>query len=249
MPPRPEYPRPQWKREKWLCLNGPWQFEIDAADTGRERGLLEARRLAGKITVPFCPESELSGIGHRDFMRAVWYRREVKLPAQWKGSRVLLHFQAVDYEATVWVNGVEIARHTGGWSPFTAEITGVAKPGQKAVIVVRVRDDTRNPLQPGGKQSSQYESCGCYYTRTTGIWQTVWLEPVPKTCLERPKILPDLDARCVHVAAPVNLPRGRSAAGLSVKAELLAGKKTVASATAPVGFRSAVFTEPAGRRP
>jgi beta-galactosidase/beta-glucuronidase len=98
--PRTEYPRPQFVRPDWLCLNGEWQFEIDPGDSGKERGLVE-QELSGKITVPFCPESALSGVGHTDFMRAVWYRREVTIPHEWAGRNVLLHFQAVDYDATV----------------------------------------------------------------------------------------------------------------------------------------------------
>src|SRR5512145_1796940 len=114
--PRPEYPRPQFVREDWLCLNGVWQFEIDIANTGLERGL-NRKELANQITVPFCPESRLSGIGNTDFLKSVWYRREVPIPPDWAGRRVLLHFGAVDEEATVWVNGVEVARHRGGFTP------------------------------------------------------------------------------------------------------------------------------------
>ena len=102
--PQSEYPRPQFIREEWLCLNGVWQFEIDRPDDGLERGLLE-RGLTGEIMVPFCPESELSGVGERDFMEAVWYRRTTRIPAGWLGRRLLLHFQAVDQDATVWVDG------------------------------------------------------------------------------------------------------------------------------------------------
>ena len=228
MDPRPEYPRPQWRRDEWLCLNGEWQFEIDHADTGRERGLVE-RELSGAITVPFCPESELSGVGEREFMRAVWYRRDVELPPEWEGSRVLLHFGAVDYEATVWANGVELGAHTGGWSPFTVELTRAAKPGETVAVVLRARDDTRDGAQPGGKQSPRFESHGCYYTRTTGIWQTVWMEPVPQVSLERPAILPDPGAARVHCTAGIDLPAGAVADGWRVRAELLAGETPVAS--------------------
>ncbi len=205
--PRGEYPRPQCVRDQWLCLNGEWQFEIDSGDSGLERGLRE-RALKDRITVPFCPESELSGIGCTDFMNAVWYRREVEIPADWVGQNVLLHFQAVDYDATVWVNGCEVMRHRGGFSPFTCDLAGVVQPGQNAVIVVRARDDHRSSI-PKGKQCPGYDNHGCLYTRTTGIWQTVWLEPVPALYLQRPRITPDTaNARFIleqpirRVAAP-----------------------------------------------
>jgi beta-galactosidase/beta-glucuronidase len=186
--PRPEYPRPQFVRPDWLCLNGEWQFEIDAGDTGAERGLIE-RDLTGRITVPFCPESELSGIGHTDFMNAVWYRRTVEIPKAWAGRRTLLHCGAVDYDATVWVNGQEVYRHRGGYTPFTIDLHGVAGPGETATIVLRARDDSRN-LQAGGKQAKSYANGGVHYTRTTGIWQTVWKEPVPDVALRRPRLTP-----------------------------------------------------------
>ena len=114
--PRPEYPRPQFVRKDWLCLNGRWQFEIDQGDSGLERGLLE-RPLTDEIMVPFCPESKLSGLENHDFLEAVWYRREVEIPSEWRGRRVLLHFQAVDYDATVWVNGEEVGEAQRGVQP------------------------------------------------------------------------------------------------------------------------------------
>ena len=182
--PRSEYPRPQFVRPDWLCLNGEWQFEIDPGDSGLERGLCE-RPLTGRITVPFCPESVLSGIGSTDFLNAVWYRREVSIPQEWAGRDVLLHFQAVDYDATVWVNGTEVARHRGGSTPITCPLKGLAGPGEIAKIVVRARDNHRDP-KPRGKQSSLYANHGCEYTRTTGIWQTVWMEPVGPASLAPP---------------------------------------------------------------
>ena len=203
--PRPEYPRPQFVRDEWLCLNGEWQFEIDHGDSGRERGLIE-RELGGRITVPFCPESELSGIGNVDFMRAVWYRRVVTIPAEWKDGRVILHFQAVDYDATVWVNGTEVARHRGGFTPFTCELAGVAGGGDEAVIVVRARDDTKDTL-PRGKQCPEYANTGCDYTRTTGIWQTVWMEPVPGPCMKRPRVTPDVGGSRFLIEVPLSANR------------------------------------------
>ncbi len=225
--PRPEYPRPQFVREEWLCLNGTWQFEIDHGDTGLERGLRE-RELADRITVPFCPESELSGIGNTDFLTAVWYRREVKIPAAWEGNQVLLHFQAVDYDTTVWVNGKEVACHRGGFTPITCNLAGIAEPGETATIVVRARDEARLP-QPKGKQSWTYGNMGCLYTRTTGIWQTVWMEPVPPTSLRRSRITPDLANGCFHVEQRfLGNPRG-----LTLRATLKDEQGGITSASCP----------------
>jgi beta-galactosidase/beta-glucuronidase len=199
--PRPEYPRPQFARPDWLCLNGEWQFEIDPGDSGLERGLVQ-RELQQRITVPFCPESPLSGIGNTDFMHAVWYRRKVILPTEWAGRRVLLHLQAVDYDATVWVDGKEVGRHRGGFTPFTCDLYGIAVPGETITIVIRARDDYRVP-QPRGKQAELYDNNRCDYTRTTGIWQTVWLEPVPHCRLLRPRLTPDLANSTIRLEQPL----------------------------------------------
>jgi len=201
--PRPEYPRPQFQRADWLNLNGVWQFEIDAGDSGKERGLLEAGTLQNEIVVPFCPEAKLSGIEQVDWMNAVWYRREVEIPAAWRGRQVLLHFQAVDYETTVWVNGVEVYRHRGGFTPFTCRLEGVAEPGEKATITVRARDRKDEP-KPAGKQAIRYGNHGCFYTRTTGIWQTVWMEPVPQVHLRRPRITPSVARRRFFIEQPLS---------------------------------------------
>ena len=199
--PRPEYPRPQFVRHDWLCLNGEWQFEIDAGDTGLERDLLTSE-LADKITVPFCPESSLSGIGNTDFLHTVWYRREVTIPEAWAGKSILLHFQAVDYDATVWANGREVGRHRGGFTPFTCDLSRVVKAGESVLIVVRARDENGSP-QPRGKQSTRFAPHSCFYTRTTGIWQTVWLEPVARCAFKRPRITPDLAAGAFHLELPL----------------------------------------------
>ena len=243
--PRPEYPRPQFVRHDWLCLNGPWQFEIDHGDSGLDRGLLE-REFRRTIAVPFCPEAPLSGVGNVDFMDVVWYRRAVEIPADWLGRRVLLHFQAVDYDATVWVNGAEVGRHRGGFTPFTCEITAVAEPGTTAVIVVRARD-LRGQAKPGGKQSRGYANAGCHYTRTTGIWQTVWLEPVPQVHLRRPRITPDVANGCFRLEQPLSgNPRG-----FAVRATLTDADGVVATATCPADLDLAPRLDlaiPEGRR-
>ncbi|MCY4115374.1 MAG: hypothetical protein OXF55_00625 [Caldilineaceae bacterium] len=224
--PRPEYPRPQFVRSDWLCLNGEWEFEIDQGDSGLERGLLE-RPLAGSITVPFCPESQLSGVGNNDFLEAVWYRRQVEIPSSWAGRRVLLHFQAVDYDATVWVNGHEVGRHRGGFSPFTCDLSGAAAPGDRTDIVVRARDSHRDP-QPRGKQAQTYAPRGAIYLRTTGIWQSVWMEPVPDIHLGRPRLTPDvangvfrLEQPLVHRPGVAEQAKPVSRKGLNLHAQLL----------------------------
>jgi beta-galactosidase/beta-glucuronidase len=213
--PRSEYPRPQFVRSEWLCLNGEWEFEIDQGDSGIDRRLL-TRPLNGKIIVPFCPESELSGVLNRDFLNAVWYRREVEIPASWGDNIPLLHFQAVDYDATVWVNGVEVGRHRGGSTPFSCDLSRVAKAGETITIVVRARDFHLTP-QPRGKQSRQYGPFGPIYYRTTGIWQTVWMEPVPQFALRRPRLTPDVTNSAIHLVQPLtaNRPKLRLRATLT----------------------------------
>ena len=225
--PRPEYPRPQFVRTDWLCLNGQWEFEIDSGDSGLERGLV-SRPLNGQITVPFCPESTLSGVGNTDFLHAVWYRRVVKLPKAWAGRQVLLHFQAVDYDSTVWANGIEVARHRGGFTPFTANLAAVAKGGEQVTVVVRARDPHRRPM-PLGKQSAEYANAGCLYTRTTGIWQTVWMEPVPHTSLRRPKTTPDLGNGGFVISQPMVGNR----TGYRLRATLRDPAGVVSTATVP----------------
>ena len=207
--PRSEYPRPQFVRSDWLCLNGEWQFELDQGDSGLERGLLQ-RELSDHILVPFCPESELSGIGNHDFLEAVWYRREVTIPAAWAGRRPLLHFQAVDHDATVWVNGVEVGRHRGGFAPFSCDLGDVTAPGDTVTLVLRARD-THHGAQPRGKQATTFGPHGAIYVRTTGIWQSVWLEPVPDIALRRPRLTPDLANSVIRLEQPISRKPARPA--------------------------------------
>jgi beta-galactosidase/beta-glucuronidase len=203
--PRPEHPRPQFFRPDWRTLNGDWQFEIDRGDSGLERGLRD-RDLRDTIRVPFPPESTASGIGETDFLEAVWYRRTVPIPAEWSGRRVHLHFGAVDHDTTVWVNGAEVVRHRGGFSSFSADITATVAPGGDAVVVVRARDP-RGAVQARGKQSREYANHDCDYTRTTGIWQTVWMEAVPEVHLRRGSVTPNAGAGSFMVAMPVSANR------------------------------------------
>ncbi len=189
--PRPEYPRPQFVRHDWLNLNGPWEFEFDDRDLGWKEGwYVSNRAFTQQILVPFPFQSKLSGINDATFHDVVWYRRSFDLPQAWESQRMLLHFGAVDYRATVWLNGEFVTEHEGGHTPFAAEIN--ALPGVN-YLVVRVEDRSTDLEQPRGKQFWKEQSESIFYTRTTGIWQTVWLEPVASAYLDRVHMTPNID--------------------------------------------------------
>lgn len=204
MIPRSEYPRPRLVRKNWECLNGEWQFEIDDGNSGKERRLFEAESLKDKILVPFAPESKLSGIEHTDFMSSVWYRKTLEVNKnELNNKRLLLNFGAVDYFTEVWVNGISVGTHKGGYTPFSFDITDVVKDGNN-IISVNAIDDTRSDLIPSGKQSTEYYNGGCSYTRTTGIWQTVWTETVSDIYVQKLKITPDPDNEKVYIELYLN---------------------------------------------
>jgi beta-galactosidase/beta-glucuronidase len=186
--PRPEYPRPNFVRDEWLNLNGEWEFAFDDRDEGLRAGWHDGRTLAGRIIVPFPYQSELSGINDQSIHERVWYARTFELPAAWQGRDLLLHFGAVDYQTTVWVNGQEIGHNQGGHVPFLFDIAPYVKPGRNR-LTVRVID-AQDPGQPRGKQSSTGLPHDIDYYCTTGIWQTVWLEPVPSIRIEEIRITP-----------------------------------------------------------
>lgn len=188
--PRDEHPNPQWERETWKNLNGPWEFEFDFGCSAVERRLWEKKRFDREILVPFCPESRLSGIGYTDFINGVAYRKNFELSQEELAGKVLLHFGAVDYEASVYVNGTLVGSHKGGYTSFCFDITKHVAPGPNTLFVA-VKDDVRSGLQPKGKQAHLYASSGCDYTRTTGIWQTVWLEFAPERHIQSAKYYPD----------------------------------------------------------
>jgi hypothetical protein len=184
----PEYPRPQMVRKDWMNLNGLWQFEI-----GKESDKIPfGKTLSKRILVPFPVESALSGVMQRlednDYL---WYRRTFKVPESWKGKRTLLHLGAVDWQTTVLVNGEVVGKHVGGYDAFSMDITDALKKDGEQELIVGVSDPTDGGTQPRGKQVRKPQ--GIYYTPTSGIWQTVWLEPVPKTYIESLKITPDVD--------------------------------------------------------
>lgn len=191
--PRPEYPRPQFRREPWINLNGPWTYTFDFGKSGAQRGFANSAGFDGVITVPFCPESPLSGVNHKDFIEMLWYRRELTIPADWTGKRVILHFGAVDYESEVFIDGASVGRHWGGTVSFSYDITAYVTPGSTHNLVVYARDDVRAGQQPGGKQCPDFKSRGCHYTRTTGIWQTVWMEGLSNFGLRDCQVVPDVD--------------------------------------------------------
>lgn len=177
--PLPEYPRPQMRRESWINLNGPWEYAFCRA--GERPDVWQ-----GEITVPFSPESELSGVGRSLSAReTLWYRRVLEIPEAWAGRRVLLHFGAVDQSAEVYLNGAKVCRHDGGYTPFSAELRG-ARSGDE--LTVAVTDVTDASWQSRGKQSSH--PGGIWYTPQSGIWQTVWLEAVPQTYISALRITP-----------------------------------------------------------
>ncbi len=212
--PRPEYPRPQLSRNDWINLNGQWEFEIDNAMVGLAKKYYEREHLDGEITVPFCPESVLSGIGNVDYMNCVWYKRELKIPDHWKGQTVLVHFGAVDYFARVWVNGKFVGEHRGGYTPFTVDITPALKEEENSIVLC-AEDDTRGGHQPVGKQSQAYYSAGCSYTRTTGIWQSVFMEAVDRYYVKSIKVVTDIET----VSAELTVQLNNYAVGCRVTAE------------------------------
>ncbi len=218
----PEYPRPQMTRERWQNLNGLWDFAIRPKDETRPS------TFEGQILVPFAVESALSGV-----MRTVgpdnrlWYRRSFDLPSGWKNQRILLHFGAVDWETTVWVNGQHVGEHLGGYDPFSLDITAALRKESPQEVVVAVWDPSDAGFQARGKQVRKPESI--WYTPVTGIWQTVWLEPVPLTSIARIKITPNVDSGVVTVSADL---RGVDADGIRVTAT--DGKARAAEAAGPL---------------
>ncbi len=192
------YPRPQLVRETWLSLDGAWRFSFDEADDPN------AVTWNHEIQVPFPPESELSGVHDTGFHRVAWYKRAFSVPEAWQGERVLLHFGAVDYAARVWVNGQLVVTHEGGHTPFFADVTSALGKGEQ-VVTVRAEDDPADLGKPRGKQDWLLEPHGIWYPRTTGIWQSVWLEPVSTTYLTKLRLTPDVAAFSVTVEAQTSV--------------------------------------------
>jgi beta-galactosidase/beta-glucuronidase len=231
--PRPEHPRPDRFRPDWINLNGTWDFKFDPGKSGHQQNWQSGTDYDKKIVVPFCMESKLSGLAYKDFMPAVWYRRTFTIPENWKDKRVLLHFGACDHFTRVYVNSTLVGQHTGGYVSFSFDITSALKSGENT-LVVEAQDDVRSNLQPAGKQCTNFASYACSYTRTTGIWQTVWLEAVPKTYIEKFKIFPDLDNARVSITV---FPAGDQSTG-SLDIAVKSGTKTIAKSSTKIANQS-----------
>ena len=224
--PRPEFPEPQFERGQWQNLNGAWDFDFDDANSGvAQHWESAAHKLGRNITVPFCFESKLSGITDTGFHPNVWYRRSFTVPDGWKGKRVILHFGAVNYWSSVWVNGQKAGSHEGGHVPFSFDVTSLLKAGANSVTVHSATNPTDRYI-PRGKQYWEPKSKSIFYTRTSGIWQTVWLEPVAENHLQSARITPDSEG-AASIYALINSPR----AGLMLRTTLATNGKLEAMNT------------------
>ena len=235
--PRAEYPRPQFERAEWQNLNGEWSYTLDPVKTGWERGLKDSKGFDGKITVPFAPESKLSGVEHKEFIPCIWYQREITIPAEWAGKDVVLNFGAVYYESEIYIDGKFVDRHFGGSDSFSVDITSFVKAGQKHSLVVNAKSDLRSRMQSAGKQSLRHGPFECMYTRTTGIWQTVWMEAVAPSGIKRVKISTDIDRSVVAMEFTMR----RNASGNMLTINVKDNGKVVASDCGPVASGSVVM--------
>lgn len=220
--PRPEYPRPQFVREHWLNLNGIWEFEFDDQNIGVIENWCDGRQFDKQITVPFAYQTQLSGINDKSIHECVWYARSFEVPDEWKGFDLLLNFGAVDYAATVWINGREVGTHEGGHVPFQFEISPYIKFGRNR-ITVRV-EDRQDLQQPRGKQSYTGLPHAIDYYCTTGIWQTVWLERAPSIRIEEIRAITHAESNRVSLDVYLHAP----SSSWRLEVDILDGNEVVA---------------------
>lgn len=225
-----QHPRPQLTRDRWIDLCGSWDFAYDDGDAGLDEHWYDRSGPYDRtITVPFPPESKASGIGDPGFHPVLWYRRSFHIDHADRTGRVLIHFGAVDYRATVWVNGERVAEHEGGHTPFSADITPALSPDDaEQVVVVRAEDVPGDVAQPRGKQFWGEGSTGIWYHRTSGIWQPVWLEPVPDIHLSRLAWTPSVASGTVRMRCVF---RRRPEPGHSLHVKLRVGEVVLADVT------------------
>lgn len=202
--PRPEYPRPQFVRAEWMNLNGVWEFAFDDDNVGTDQGWHDGRELPDQIIVPFAYQTGLSGINDKSIHECVWYARTFEIPEQWFGRDLLLNFGAVDYSSTTWINGNEVGHNQGGHVPFQFDIAPYVKPGTNR-LTVRV-EDSQSPEQPRGKQSATGLPHAIDYYCTTGIWQTVWLEPVPAIRIEEIRVITHAHQNIIEASVFLHAP-------------------------------------------
>ena len=254
---RKEHPRPIFYRKDWLNLNGEWSCEFSKDIRGFSKSKLNKKKFSKKIIVPFCPESKLSGIGHTDFIQEMYYQKTFLIPKSWKNKKILLHFGGVDYESTIYINKKKVGLNKGGSTPFSLDITsniiengnndlklyiidkrcaGSPEPNfdYRGRGVFRSQNDikkwvlNKNRFQPRGKQSTFKHSYGCYYTRTTGIWQTVWLEAVNKKYIKNITIQPN-----VQSSSFIFLPEYSNKISGNLKVEISFNNKKIKSSIIP----------------
>ena len=203
------HPNPQFSRSEYVVLNGSWSCRFDFGKSGAERQFEKSKGFEIPINGPFCPESKLSGVAHTDFIECMWYHRSIFIPGSWQGKVILLHFGGVDYECSLYINGKKAGSHTGGASPFVFDIASYVEAGKENDLVLEVRDHQRSHNQAFGKQSPWYDSKRCSYTRTTGIWSSVYLECCDSFSLTRCAIVPDFDNGCFYFSPEFRtMPRG-----------------------------------------
>ncbi|MEG0011837.1 MAG: glycoside hydrolase family 2 TIM barrel-domain containing protein [Muribaculaceae bacterium] len=211
----PEYPRPIMERQDWSNLNGLWEYAITSVKD-------VPTKYEGEILVPYAIESSLSGVGkHLNENQSLWYKRNFNISPKWTGKKVILHFGAVDWKADVWVNNIKVGEHTGGFTPFSLDITAALAKGENE-LVVKVWDPTDKGTQPRGKQVSKPE--GIWYTPVTGIWQTVWIEPVAQQYITNVKTTPDIDNNTLSFSVSTNeyIDKGK------IDVKVLEGKSVIA---------------------